>query len=67
MDLVKTVLKELEGSFVFVSKSIHFSNEVITTVVNFIDVKYATAEDSSNALEGRTYCLISAQPYLTIP
>ncbi|KIJ47539.1 hypothetical protein M422DRAFT_248969 [Sphaerobolus stellatus SS14] len=68
MDLVKTVLKELEGSFVSVFKSIHFPNEVITTCrgsplliglktniklkVDFVDVKYATAEDSSNALKG---------------
>ncbi|KAF9517535.1 hypothetical protein BS47DRAFT_1380418 [Hydnum rufescens UP504] len=29
-NLVKTVLKELEGSFAFVFKSIHFPNEVVT-------------------------------------
>lgn len=28
--LVKTVLKELEGSFAFVFKSVHFPNEVVT-------------------------------------
>ncbi|KIJ47517.1 hypothetical protein M422DRAFT_28830 [Sphaerobolus stellatus SS14] len=82
MDLVKTVLKDLEGSFAF-DFMIHFPHEVITTrrgsslliglktniklKVDFIDVKYATAEDSSNALDGRTYRIISAQPYLAIP
>jgi len=76
-DLVKTVLKELEGSFAFVFKSIHFPNEVITTrrgsplliglktetklKVDFVDVEVATADDSAAFLEGRK----SAQsPYL---
>ncbi|KIJ47551.1 hypothetical protein M422DRAFT_117039, partial [Sphaerobolus stellatus SS14] len=51
----------VEGSFMFVFKSIHFPNEVITTrrgsplligpntniklKVDFVDVEYATAED----------------------
>ncbi|KIJ47544.1 hypothetical protein M422DRAFT_163840, partial [Sphaerobolus stellatus SS14] len=58
----------VEGSFMFVFKSIHFPNEVITTrrgspllislntniklKVDFVDVEYATAEDSSNAATG---------------
>lgn len=29
-NLVKTVLKELEGSFAFVFKSVHFPNEIVT-------------------------------------
>ncbi|KAF9467916.1 L-glutamine D-fructose 6-phosphate amidotransferase [Collybia nuda] len=56
-DLVKTVLKELEGSFAFVFKSTHFPNEVVTArrgsplligvktdkklKVDFVDVEFA--------------------------
>lgn len=56
-DLVKTVLKELEGSFAFVFKSVHFPNEIVTArrgsplligvktekklKVDFVDVEYA--------------------------
>ncbi|KAF9048162.1 hypothetical protein BDP27DRAFT_1346102 [Rhodocollybia butyracea] len=56
-DLVKTVLKELEGSFAFVFKSKHFPNEVVTArrgsplligvktdkklKVDFVDVEFA--------------------------
>lgn len=59
--LVKAVLHELEGSFAFVFKSIHFPNEVITTrrgsplligvktdmklKVDFVDVDFAPSEE----------------------
>lgn len=56
-DLVKAVLKELEGSFAFVFKSMHFPNEIVTArrgsplligvkterklKVDFVDVEFA--------------------------
>ncbi|KAF8903849.1 L-glutamine D-fructose 6-phosphate amidotransferase [Mucidula mucida] len=56
-ELIKTVLKELEGSFAFVFKSVHFPNEVVTArrgsplligvktdrklKVDFVDVEFA--------------------------
>ena len=56
-NLVKAVLKELQGSFAFVFKSIHFPNEVVTArrgsplligvktekklKVDFVDVEFA--------------------------
>ena len=56
-DLVKTVLKELEGSFAFVFKSRHYPNEIVTArrgsplligvktekklKVDFVDVEFA--------------------------
>lgn len=56
-ELVKTVLKELEGSFAFVFKSVHFPNEIVTArrgsplligvktekklKVDFVDVEFA--------------------------
>jgi glutamine---fructose-6-phosphate transaminase (isomerizing) len=59
--LVKTVLKELEGSFAFVFKSVHFPNEVVTArrgsplligvktqqklKVDFVDVENPGKED----------------------
>lgn len=62
-DLVKTVLKELEGSFAFVFKSSHFPNQVVTArrgsplligvktdkklKVDFVDVEFA-GQDSDN-------------------
>jgi glucosamine--fructose-6-phosphate aminotransferase (isomerizing) len=61
--LVKTVLKELEGSFAFVFKSTHFPNEAVTArrgsplligvktdkklKVDFVDVEFA-GQDSEN-------------------
>ncbi|TFK68809.1 L-glutamine D-fructose 6-phosphate amidotransferase [Pluteus cervinus] len=61
-DLVKAVLKELEGSFAFVFKSKHFPNEVVTArrgsplligvktdkklKVDFVDVEFAGQDDS---------------------
>lgn len=60
-DLIKMVLKELEGSFAFVFKSIHFPNEVVTArrgsplligvktdkklKADFVDVEAAGPED----------------------
>ncbi|KAG1753513.1 uncharacterized protein EDB91DRAFT_1234013 [Suillus paluster] len=65
--LVKTVLKELEGSFAFVFKSIHFPNEIVTArrgsplligvktekklKVDFVDVEFAGAEADSKTVE----------------
>ena len=62
-ELVKTVLKELEGSFAFVFKSTHFPNEVVTArrgsplligvktdkklKVDFVDVEF-TGQDSES-------------------
>jgi glucosamine--fructose-6-phosphate aminotransferase (isomerizing) len=62
-DLVKAVLKELEGSFAFVFKSIHYPNEVVTArrgspllvgvktdkklKVDFVDVEFA-GQDNDN-------------------
>jgi glucosamine--fructose-6-phosphate aminotransferase (isomerizing) len=61
--LVKTVLKELEGSFAFVFKSVHFPNEIVTArrgsplligvktdkklKVDFVDVEFAGTEADS--------------------
>lgn len=63
--LVKTVLKELEGSFALVFKSIHFPNEIVTArrgsplligvktdkklKVDFLDVEFAGAEADTKA------------------
>nr|ABL89163.1 L-glutamine D-fructose 6-phosphate amidotansferase [Volvariella volvacea] len=63
-DLIKAVLKELEGSFAFVFKSKHFPNEVVTArrgsplligvktdkklKVDFVDVEFA-GQDSNDA------------------
>jgi glutamine---fructose-6-phosphate transaminase (isomerizing) len=60
-DLVKAVLKELEGSFAFVFKSVHYPNEVVTArrgsplligvktdkklKVDFVDVEFAGQND----------------------
>ncbi|KAG1761078.1 hypothetical protein EDD22DRAFT_986660 [Suillus occidentalis] len=65
--LVKTVLKELEGSFALVFKSIHFPNEIVTArrgsplligvktekklKVDFVDVEFAGAEADTKAVE----------------
>jgi glucosamine--fructose-6-phosphate aminotransferase (isomerizing) len=59
-DLIKTVLKELEGSFAFVFKSVHYPNEIVTArrgsplligvktdkklKVDFVDVEFAGQE-----------------------
>ncbi|KAJ6582964.1 hypothetical protein DFH09DRAFT_279203 [Mycena vulgaris] len=62
-ELVKTVLKELEGSFAFVFKSVHYPNEVVTArrgsplligvktdkklKVDFVDVEFAGQDNDS--------------------
>jgi glucosamine--fructose-6-phosphate aminotransferase (isomerizing) len=62
-ELVKAVLKELEGSFAFVFKSIHYPNEVVTArrgsplligvktdkklKVDFVDVEFAGQENDA--------------------
>jgi glucosamine--fructose-6-phosphate aminotransferase (isomerizing) len=66
-DLVKAVLKELEGSFAFVFKSIHYPNEVVTArrgsplligvktdkklKVDFVDVEFAGHDSDSKTVE----------------
>ncbi len=63
-ELVKTVLKELEGSFAFVFKSIHYPNEIVTArrgsplligvktekklKVDFVDVEFAGDSEVTN-------------------
>jgi glucosamine--fructose-6-phosphate aminotransferase (isomerizing) len=65
--LVKTVLKELEGSFALVFKSIHFPNEIVTArrgsplligvktdkklKVDFVDVEFAGADADTKAVD----------------
>ncbi|CDO68668.1 hypothetical protein BN946_scf184790.g17 [Trametes cinnabarina] len=65
-ELIKTVLKELEGSFAFVFKSSHYPNEVVTArrgsplligvktekklKVDFVDVEFAGPEEATSAL-----------------
>ncbi|KAJ7918417.1 hypothetical protein B0H13DRAFT_291040 [Mycena leptocephala] len=62
-ELVKAVLKELEGSFAFVFKSVHYPNEVVTArrgsplligvktdkklKVDFVDVEFAGQDNDS--------------------
>ncbi len=78
-ELVKTVLKELEGSFAFVFKSCHYPNEVVTArrgsplligvktekklKVDFVDVEFAGSE--SDAKSGST-CTCLRHPQLLI-
>ena len=68
-ELVKTVLKELEGSFAFVFKSTHFPNEIVTArrgsplligvktdkklKVDFVDVEFAGQDSKDTRMEGR--------------
>lgn len=63
-ELVKTVLKELEGSFAFVFKSMHYPNEIVTArrgsplligvktekklKVDFVDVEFTNPDEASN-------------------
>jgi glucosamine--fructose-6-phosphate aminotransferase (isomerizing) len=77
-DLVKAVLKELEGSFAFVFKSKHYPNEVVTArrgspllvgvktdkklKVDFVDVEFA-GQDSEKQLEN----LVSSTGLLGVP
>ncbi|KAL4067030.1 hypothetical protein V8B97DRAFT_998546 [Scleroderma yunnanense] len=66
--LVKTVLKELEGSFAFVFKSRHFPNEIVTArrgsplligvktdkklKVDFVDVEISAPESEGKPVDG---------------
>jgi glucosamine--fructose-6-phosphate aminotransferase (isomerizing) len=66
-DLIKAVLKELEGSFAFVFKSSHYPNEVVTArrgspllvgvktdkklKVDFVDVEFSGQDDRGDGLE----------------
>lgn len=66
-DLVKAVLKELEGSFAFVFKSSHFPNEVVTArrgsplligvktdkklKVDFVDVEFAGQDKNDTRID----------------
>ncbi|KAH7906447.1 hypothetical protein BJ138DRAFT_1137978 [Hygrophoropsis aurantiaca] len=68
--LVKTVLKELEGSFAFVFKSVHYPNEIVTArrgsplligvktekklKVDFVDVEFAGPEADSKTVDALT-------------
>jgi glucosamine--fructose-6-phosphate aminotransferase (isomerizing) len=77
--LVKTVLKELEGSFAFVFKSVHFPNEIVTArrgsplligvktdkklKVDFVDVEFAGTEADSK-VDNRKSFHSSVQPLL---
>ncbi|KAJ7791789.1 hypothetical protein B0H14DRAFT_2934117, partial [Mycena olivaceomarginata] len=72
-ELVKTVLKELEGSFAFVFKSIHYPNEVVTArrgsplligvktdkklKVDFGDVEFAGQENDAKMCPRRPRAL----------
>ncbi|KAI0716678.1 L-glutamine D-fructose 6-phosphate amidotransferase [Earliella scabrosa] len=69
-ELVKTVLKELEGSFAFVFKSSHYPNEVVTArrgsplligvktekklKVDFVDVEFAGPESDAKGANALT-------------
>lgn len=71
-ELVKTVLKELEGSFAFVFKSVHFPGEIVTArrgsplligvktdkklKVDFVDVEISGTDADSKVVDSRKYC-----------
>ncbi|KAJ3758932.1 L-glutamine D-fructose 6-phosphate amidotransferase [Lentinula raphanica] len=81
-DLVKAVLKELEGSFAFVFKSTHFPNEVVTArrgsplligvktdkklKVDFVDVEFA-GQDNSREVKADTLHPTSPSALLAPP
>jgi len=66
-ELVKTVLKELEGSFAFVFKSTHFPNEIVTArrgsplligvktdkklKVDFVDVEFSGQDSTTSTVD----------------
>ncbi|TEB23358.1 L-glutamine D-fructose 6-phosphate amidotransferase [Coprinellus micaceus] len=74
-NLIKAVLKELEGSFAFVFKSAHYPNEVVTArrgsplligvktdkklKVDFVDVEIAGQENSESLMEAPPTGLLS--------
>ncbi|WRT67797.1 glutamine-fructose-6-phosphate transaminase (isomerizing) [Kwoniella shivajii] len=67
-ELIKTVIKELEGSFAFVFKSTHFPDEIVAArrgsplligvktdrklKVDFVDVELPTTEERVNDIDG---------------
>jgi glucosamine--fructose-6-phosphate aminotransferase (isomerizing) len=81
--LVKTVLKELEGSFAFVFKSPHFPNEIVTArrgsplligvktdkklKVDFVDVEFAGAEADTKGVDSREWVFLNCVSTLTSP
>ncbi|KAJ7668211.1 hypothetical protein B0H17DRAFT_855492, partial [Mycena rosella] len=81
-ELIKTVLKELEGSFVFVFKSIHYLNEVVTAChssplligiktnkklkVDFVDVEFA-GQDNDTKVDSRTSNMLHCRILVLIP
>ena len=68
-ELIKTVLKELEGSFAFVFKSSHYPNEIVTArrgsplligvktekklKVDFVDVEFPSVEAAEKNIDAR--------------
>jgi len=70
-ELVKTVLKELEGSFAFVFKSVHFPGEIVTArrgsplligvktdkklKVDFVDVEISGTDGDTKVVDSRKY------------
>ncbi|KAF7316090.1 L-glutamine D-fructose 6-phosphate amidotransferase [Mycena indigotica] len=77
-ELIKAVLKELEGSFAFVFKSTHFPNEIVTArrgsplligvktdkklKVDFVDVEFAGQEN-----EGKVEAIPTSPASLLVP
>ena len=80
--LVKTVLKELQGSFAFVFKSVHFPNEVVTArrgsplligvktekklKVDFVDVEFHNPEPEG-AKELSSKLTMPGSPTMAVP
>ncbi|KAF9229964.1 nucleophile aminohydrolase, partial [Melanogaster broomeanus] len=79
--LIKTILKELEGSFAFLFKSVHYPNEIVATCrgsplligvktdkklkVDFVDVEFASAEADTKAVESREWNALTCCSMLT--
>lgn len=80
--LIKTMLKELEGSFAFVFKSTHYPNEVVTArrgsplligvktdkklKVDFVDVEFAGQESLSKSTTDSRECIRYFDPSLDL-
>lgn len=78
-ELIKTVLKELEGSFAFVFKSSHYPNEIVTArrgsplligvktdkklKVDFVDVEFAGQDSNSKDISIDSCTSISLLPF----
>ncbi|KAF9231483.1 nucleophile aminohydrolase, partial [Melanogaster broomeanus] len=79
--LIKTILKELEGSFAFVFKSVHYPNEIVAArrgsplligvktdkklKVDFVDVEFAGMEADTKAIESREWNVLTCRSMLT--